>query len=142
MPSCAACDERLGGRGVAGGVTRAVDRIILSGMWFHAYHGVDPAEAEAGQPFVVDVEIDADLRAAGAYDDLARTVDYRQCYAAVRAVVEGQRRQLIEAVAEAIAGHLLALDGVAAVVVRVRKPQVVLGGPLEHAAVEIRRERP
>lgn len=118
-----------------------MDRIILAGMRFHGYHGVNPWEAEAGQPFVVDVEMDADLRAAGTHDDLARTVDYRECYARIRAVAEGQRYQLIEAVAEQIAQRLLQVDGVEAVVVRVRKPQVALGGPLKYAAVQVRRER-
>ena len=48
---------------------------------------------------------------------------------------------LLESIAEAIAGECLARFPVDAVVVRVRKPAVRLGGPLDHASVEIRRDR-
>jgi dihydroneopterin aldolase len=117
------------------------DRILIAGMRFFGYHGALAAERERGQEFVVDVEVEADLRAAGRSDDLADTVDYRPIYAAAREVVEGPARQLLEAVAEEIAARVLRLDGVQAVTVRVRKPAVRLPGPLDHAAVEITRRR-
>ena len=34
------------------------DRIILDGMVFYGYHGVNQAERELGQRFVVDVELE------------------------------------------------------------------------------------
>ena len=52
------------------------DRILLNGMTFYGYHGVRPEEKELGQRFVVDVEMELDLRAAGTSDDLTDTVDY------------------------------------------------------------------
>jgi 7,8-dihydroneopterin aldolase/epimerase/oxygenase len=117
------------------------DRIVLAGMRFVGRHGVLPEERAQGQPFLVDVELEGDLRRAGARDELAYTVDYRQVYAAVRSVLEGEPKQLLEALAEEIATQLLVLERVAAVTVRVRKPQVVLPGPLDYSAVEIRRVR-
>ena len=50
--------------------------------------------------------------------------------------------QLLEALAEAISHELLADFDVDEVVVRVRKPNVRLGGPLDYAGVEIWRRRP
>ena len=117
------------------------DRILLSGMRFFGYHGALPEERVRGQEFVVDVEVDADLGAAGRSDALDDTVDYRDLYEAARAVMTGEPRQLLEAVAEDIAGRVLALSRVNAVVVKVRKPRVQLPGPLDHSAVEIRRTR-
>lgn len=117
------------------------DRILLAGMRFFGYHGALAEERERGQEFVVDVEVEADLAAAGGSDDLDATVDYRKVYAAVQAVVEGPPRQLLEAVAEAIARAVLALDRADAVTVRVRKPAVKLGGPVAYSQVEIRRRR-
>lgn len=117
------------------------DTIRLAGMQFVGYHGVLPEERREGQPFVVDVELEADLRPAGQGDDLTRTVDYRGVYDTVRAVVEGPPRQLLEAVAEEIAARLLMMKRVKAVTVRVRKPQVKLPGPLDYSAVEIHRVR-
>jgi dihydroneopterin aldolase len=50
--------------------------------------------------------------------------------------------KLIEALAEKIALELLGDFPVPAVGVRIRKPKVQLGGPLDYAGVEIWRQRP
>ena len=119
------------------------DRIILQGMRFFGRHGTIAAERELGQQFVVDVELTLDLRAAGERDDLTATVDYSAVYRQARAVVEGEPKQLTEAVAEAIATAVLAgHPRVEAVRVRVAKPHVRLdGGVLAGSAVEILRRR-
>ncbi|MDP3766599.1 MAG: dihydroneopterin aldolase, partial [Dehalococcoidia bacterium] len=44
------------------------DRIVLAGMRFFGYHGALPEERTRGQEFVVDVEVEADLREAGKSD--------------------------------------------------------------------------
>jgi 7,8-dihydroneopterin aldolase/epimerase/oxygenase len=117
------------------------DRIVLSNMRFSARHGVHDWERETDQPFEVDVELWTDLAPPGVSDDLARTVDYSRVYDVVASVVRGPSRSLLEAIAETIAMDLLAQFDVPTVVVRVRKPGVLLGGPLDHAGVEIQRQR-
>lgn len=93
------------------------------------------------QPFEVDVELVLDLAPAGTTDDLAKTVDYGQVYEVVRRNVESVSYRLLETMAEAISRDILGAFPVDEVVVRVRKPAVDLGGPLDHAGVEIRRRR-
>lgn len=119
------------------------DKIILEGMVFFGYHGTRPEENSLGQPFVVDVALQLDLRAAGEADDLAATVDYSQVHRAARAVVEGPPLKLTEAVAERIAAAVLAEHpAVEAVTVRVRKPNVRLDSTvLAGSVVEIVRRR-
>ena len=118
------------------------DRIVLAGMVFLARHGVNEWEKVEEQRFEVDVELGVDTRAAAATDDLAQTIDYRGVYEATRRVVEETTVELIESLAEAIAREILAAHaGVEEVVVRVRKPDVDLGGPLDYAGVEVRRGR-
>jgi 7,8-dihydroneopterin aldolase/epimerase/oxygenase len=118
------------------------DRIVLAGMVFLARHGVNEWEKVEEQRFEVDVELGVDSRGAAAADDIAGTVDYRAVREAVRAVVEGPSVNLIETLAESIAREILAANvDVHEVVVRVRKPDVELGGPLDYAGVEIRRSR-
>ena len=118
------------------------DRIVLTGMQFEARHGVADWEKVEAQPFEVDVELLLDLQPAGLDDDLSLTIDYGAVYATVRQIVESTSYNLIEALAEAIAQELLGEHaGIREIVVRVRKPGVDLGGPLAHAAVEIRRRR-
>ena len=118
------------------------DRIVLTGMAFRARHGVHPEEKVTPQRFEIDVELQTDLQPAGLEDDLARTLDYSRVYETVRTIVESTTFNLIEALAEAISHELLAdFAGLEEVVIRVRKPQVQLGGPLAHAGVEVRRRR-
>ena len=94
------------------------------------------------QPFEVDIELFLDLQPAGIDDDLAKTVDYGRVHEIVARIVETASFRLLEAIAEAIATEILAQLPVDEVGVTVRKPAVQLGGPLDHAAVEIRRRRP
>ena len=119
------------------------DRILLEGMVFHGRHGTLPAERELGQPFVVDVELRLDLRAAGLADDLTRTVDYSEVHRRTKEIVEGPPVGLTETVAERIAAAVLEEHPpVEAVRVKVGKPNVRLGDTvLAGSAVEITRRR-
>jgi dihydroneopterin aldolase len=119
------------------------DEILLEGMRFYAYHGVNPEERALGQRFAVDVVMAVGLRRAGESDDLAHTVSYSAVYKLVRSVVEGEPRNLIEAVAEAIAAAILAaFPAVMRVIVTVRKPEAPMkGSMLDAAGVRITRSR-
>ena len=118
------------------------DRVVLAGMAFQARHGVNDWEKVEAQRFEVDVELAFDVRPAGIDDDLAKTIDYRAVYATTRRIVESTTFNLIEALAETIARELLLEHArVEEIVVRVRKPEVRLDGPLAYSGVEIRRVR-
>lgn len=118
------------------------DRIVLAGMAFQARHGVNDWEKVQPQRFEVDVELIVDVQQAGISDDIERTVDYAAAYQEIGQIVESTTFNLIEALAEAIAQELLGEHAlVQEVVVRVRKPEVQLDGPLDYAGVEIHRVR-
>ena len=119
------------------------DEILLEGMRFYAFHGVNPEEQALGQRFMVDVALAVDLRPAGQSDELADTVSYSAVYKVVRGIVEGELRQLIEAVAEDIAAAILTeFPRVARITVTVRKPEAPMkGSMLDAAGVRITRSR-
>jgi dihydroneopterin aldolase len=117
------------------------DRIVLANMRFQGRHGVYEWEQLTAQPFEVDVELMLNLQPAGIDDDLELSVDYGRVYDAVRQIVESTSFRLLEALAEAISHELLADFDVTEVVIRVRKPEVRLDGPLDYAGVEIHRQR-
>ena len=117
------------------------DKIVLANMQFQGRHGYYDYELLNPQPFEVDVELRLNLQPAGVDDDLEKSVDYGKVYAAVRQIVESTSYRLLEALAEAISHELLADFEVTEVTVRVRKPEVQLGGPLDYAGVEISRGR-
>lgn len=113
------------------------DRIGVYGVRADGRHGFSH-ELHHAQPFVVDVELERDLSAAAAADDLAETVDYALVVQEIRRAVEQESFSLIESLAEAIASRLLAF-GVAGVRVRVSKPAVALTLGADEIAVEIER---
>ena len=117
------------------------DRILLTDMVFHGRHGTLQTEHELGQPFIVSVELNLDLRPAGTSDVLTKTVDYGEVHSSARGIVEGPPVRLTETVAERIAsGTLDQHPEVEAVKVRVAKPHVRLDGTvLAGSAVEILR---
>jgi dihydroneopterin aldolase len=119
------------------------DEILLEGMRFYAFHGVNAEERRLGQRFTVDVALAVDLRKAGVSDDLDDTVSYSDVYKLVRSTVEGKPRNLIEAVAEDLAAGILdRFPAVAQATVTVRKPEAPLrGAMLDAAGVRITRRR-
>jgi dihydroneopterin aldolase len=113
------------------------DRIVLHNIRLDGRHGYYDHELERPQPFEVDVELVLNLQPAGIDDDLEQSVDYGKVYEIVRQIVESTSYRLLEALAEAIAHEILVAFSLVEVGVRVRKPAVQLGGPLDHAGVEI-----
>ena len=97
-------------------------------MLFVGRHGVSSEEKALVQQFEVDVELEADLTVPRATDDLAQTIDYREIHAVAKTVIEGPSRNLLERLADDIAGQLLAKLPAQSVRVKVRKPRFPLGG--------------
>ncbi|MDP3972804.1 MAG: dihydropteroate synthase [Candidatus Nanopelagicales bacterium] len=118
-----------------------LDRIALTGIECIGHHGVLPAEREAGQRFVVDVALRTDTGPAAVADDLDLTIDYSRVALMVTDRVSGQPFQLVEALAEAIAGDLLTLPGVRLVDVVVHKPEAPMPVMFSDVSVAIRRSR-
>lgn len=118
------------------------DRIFLRALPFYARHGLNAAEQELGQRFVVDVDWWLDTRPAAWADDLTLTVSYQTVYDQVRAVVENDRVHLIETLAERIAMRLLDHFGpIEQVRVVVHKPGAPITGVFGDVGVEIYRRR-
>jgi dihydroneopterin aldolase len=115
--------------------------IRIEGLEVFGRHGVEPAERELGQRFVVDLELELASSAATASDDLADTADYAALADAVAAIVAGPPVALLERLAALIADRALAEPLARAVTVTVRKPHVALAHPVAATAVTLRRER-
>jgi dihydroneopterin aldolase len=99
---------------------------------------LEPARRE-GQRFLVDVELDYEDVAATASDRIEDAIDYREVVAAVVEVSDGRAYHLLVDFATALATELTARFRVVGVRVRVRKRDVVLPRPVDHAAVVVER---
>ena len=118
------------------------DRIVLEGMRFYGFHGVNPEERVLGQEYLVDLAVEMDLSRAGISDRLEDTISYAHIYRAVRDVMEGEPLNLLEAAAQSIADRLLTDFLVDSVSVRVKKPHPpIRGSVIENATIEIFRQR-
>jgi dihydroneopterin aldolase len=116
-----------------------VTTIEILGVELHGRHGVLEEERRDGQRFLVDVELEPADERAGATDEISDAVDYRDVVEIVSQVSEATAYHLLEAFAAALADELLRRLPLRRVRVRVRKPDVVLALPVEHAAVTVER---
>jgi dihydroneopterin aldolase len=115
------------------------DRILLTGLTVRGRHGVFDFERRDGQDFVVDVELELDLAAAAASDELVDTVHYGELAEALAAVVGGEPVNLLETLADRLAAACLADHRVSAATVTVHKPQAPIPLSFADVAVSIRR---
>lgn len=118
-----------------------MDLIQLRGLRVTGTHGVLPEEQSRAQPFEIDLDVSADLRAAGVSDELGETVDYGAVAEAAARVVSSERHALLERVAERVAEEILSDPLVVSVTVTVRKLRPPVAVDMEHAAVRITRDR-
>ena len=118
------------------------DRIIVSGIKFHAYHGLTRLEREVGVRCSIDVEMSVNLAAAIASDHLSDTIDYRVVHNLVLEI--GQKRNsfhLIESLAGCIAAEMLERFPIKEVTVRVRKETPIIDGIVDNIGVQVTRLR-
>lgn len=118
-----------------------MDEITLTGLRASAFHGVLEHERRTGQVFVIDVTVMLPLGAAAATDDLDRTIHYGELAEEIVASVEGEPVDLIETVAERVAGVVLAHELAQLVRVTVHKPSAPISVPFEDVSVTITRGR-
>jgi dihydroneopterin aldolase len=116
--------------------------IELTSIELFAFHGVLPEERRDGQRFLVDLELEYADAAVPRSDRIGDAVDYRAVVALVRDVSDRMTYHLIEAFAADVADELFDAFPIARVRVRVRKPNVLLDPPVEHAAAVVERARP
>jgi dihydroneopterin aldolase len=118
------------------------DHIYLNNMEFECHIGAGDGERADEQLIEIDVDLTVDLKAAGDSDDLEKTVDYGAVFRLCQQVAEGRPYRLLEALAERVAGEILAVESaVLSVAVTVRKPGVPIEGVLEYAGVKVERSR-
>lgn len=118
-----------------------MSRIRIHNLQVEGRHGVYEEERRQPTCFTVNVDIVAeDLEAAAASDDLGDTVDYAHVAEIVKDVIEGEPRQLLEALAGDVLDRLAELGGIRAATVSISKPEPFrMPAPVERVEVELTR---
>jgi dihydroneopterin aldolase len=113
---------------------RTREAVTLQGMRFHARVGILAHESTLPQPIEVDLTV-------WRRDGTEGVIDYRTLYDLVQRAVGTGHTPYLEQLADRIATDTLGVAGVANVRVAVRKPHVMLPGPLAYAEVVRERSR-
>ncbi|MCS5714951.1 dihydroneopterin aldolase [Herbiconiux sp. CPCC 205716] len=116
-----------------------LDVLTLTGLEVFAHHGVFDFERENGQLFVLDVQLWLDTSAAAGGDDLAATVHYGELAEEIAAAVASDPVDLIETLAERVAGVVLAHPPVRQTRVVVHKPDAPITVPFADVSITITR---
>jgi len=118
------------------------DTIFIKGLSLHGHHGLLDHEAEIGQRFVIDLELQLDFSEAIETDDLGRTIDYSLVVATATRAFLAARHTLLERAGAAIADSILEkFDRTQAVSVTLHKPQAPMVAIFDDVGIRITRRR-
>jgi len=119
-----------------------MERICITGLALHAFHGVNQEERERGQVFLLDLVLEADLSRACRSDNLEDTVNYARVIKAAAAAFTREPCRLIERAAEITAQAVLGeFPAVRAITLRVHKPDAPVKMTVDDIVIEIYRRR-
>ena len=111
--------------------------IEIEGMEFYAFHGHFDVEKIAGNRFLVNLKIEADLSNAGETDQLNDTLDYQKAYLAVKEEM-AIPSDLLENVCTRIINRIKAeFPEAQKVSVKVSKMNPPMGGQIEKVSVSL-----
>ena len=119
----------------------SIDELSIAGIECYGHHGVFDFERREGQTFLIDLTLGVDTAPAAASDDLQDTVDYGSLVASVQAAVEKDPVDLIETLAQRIAGVCLLDDRVEWARVTVHKPDAPIEATFADVTLTITRRR-
>ncbi len=104
-----------------------MDKIFLNELKVDTTIGIWEWERRIRQTVVIDLEMSADIATAATTDDVADTLNYKSVAKRVQDFVAGSSFQLVETLAERIAGIIRDEFDVMWVKVRVNKPGAIRG---------------
>jgi dihydroneopterin aldolase len=104
-----------------------MDTIFLRDLRIRTIVGIWEWERRMPQVVSIDLDMATDIRRAASSDQIGDTLDYKGVSRRIKAFVEDSRFQLIETMAEQIAGIILAEFAVPWVRVAVHKPWAIRG---------------
>lgn len=119
-----------------------MDKIQIRGLNVFAWHGVGLEEKQEGQPFILDVDMECNLKKAGETDSLGDTVNYAAVIEEITRVMREKSYDLIERAASRVAETILKMDErIIRVRVLLKKPEAPIQAQFDYVAVEVTRER-
>ena len=103
---------------------RGLDRVLIRDLTITASIGVHAHEHLAPQRVRVNVDLRVRTRSGEAGDDIGRVISYEDLIVGIRGIVQQGHINLVESLAEEIAGLCLEDPRAVSVTVRVEKPDI------------------
>ena len=116
-----------------------MDIVYIRELKVETIIGIFDWERERKQTVSIDLDLGFDIRAAARSDDIAHALDYKAISHRVRDFVAAAEFQLVEALAETVAGIVLAEFPVPWLRLRVGKPGAITGSKDTGVIVERRK---
>ena len=104
-----------------------MDKIFLTELKIDTIIGIWEWERKIRQTVIIDLEVSADIAKAAATDSVEDTLNYKSVAKRIQSFVGDSSFQLVETLAERIAGIIRDEFGVQWVKVRVNKPGAIRG---------------
>jgi dihydroneopterin aldolase len=117
-----------------------MDKIFLDELKIDTIIGIWDWERKIRQTVIIDLEMSADIAKAAATDSVEDTLNYKSVAKRIQEFVGNSSFQLVETLAERIAGIIRDEFDVAWVRVRVHKPGAIRGS--KDVGIEIERGEP
>jgi dihydroneopterin aldolase len=113
--------------------------IHIENMEFYSFHGHFKEEQIVGNKFIVDLEIETDMKVPSESDNLKDAVDYQRVYQIIKLEME-KKSHLLEHIAGRIIDAIYAeMKGIQKITVKVSKMNPPMGGKIGSVSVELTR---
>lgn len=113
-----------------------MDKIFLNDLKIDTIIGIYDWERQTPQTLQFDLEINWDIRAAAASDDIADTLDYGAIAQTIVQFVERSSYQLIETLAEDLCALLLSSHPIPKLTLSLTKPVALHGNNIAKIVIE------
>lgn len=117
-----------------------MDKVFIKGLVLHTLIGVYDFERHAKQRLILDLEIDANLHAAGLSDNVADTLDYGAIAERLALIADHASYQLLEALGEEMTTMILTEFNASAVSLTINKPDIL--DNVEGVGIVLNRSKP
>ncbi|MCK9255630.1 MAG: dihydroneopterin aldolase [Bacteroidales bacterium] len=119
-----------------------MNKILITGMEFFAFHGHYEEEKLAGNKFVVDLKLWYDTRKAEKSDNLENAINYQLAYIIVKDIIANTKVNLLEHLASKILDALfIEFNDLPKAEIYLKKLSPPMGGQIKDVGVIIKRKR-
>jgi len=115
-------------------------KIVIEEMEFYAFHGHYQEEQIVGNRFLVDLELETNLKTPAESDKLEDAVNYQQAYQLIKKEMRQKKSNLLENIGKRILDALYdEMTGINKATVRIRKMHPPMGGPVKSVGITMSR---